>query len=348
MKTWVIHIDLDFFMAAVEIVRNPDLRGQPVIVGTGAEPTQARTVVATASYEARAHGVHSGMPIRAAMRACPDAVFIPRDLAFYEQASAQVMRVLRTFPVIVEVWGLDEAFLGWNGDGYDNDPFTLAHTIQQTLTEQTGLTCSVGIGDNKHQAKLAAAFDKPSGVNRLTSADWAHIMNERPVTALWGIGSRTAAKLATLGIDTVAHLAAADVDLLAKTFGPTNGPWLRYLALGKGEESVTDAPWVPRSRSHEITLADDVTDRATIDAHVDTLARTLAAETRDEGRTAVRVVVKIRLSSFFTRTRQAKLAQPTTDPDVIATTAVDLLDRFDLRRPVRLIGVAVEFAPLPR
>ncbi|WP_084958346.1 DNA polymerase IV [Thermoactinospora rubra] len=341
MRNWILHVDLDSFMAAVETLRNPELRGRPVIVGADGDPTRPRTVVSTASYEARQYGVHSGMPMRTAHRKCPDAIFLPVDLPAYETVSAQVMDVLRTFPVVVEVWGLDEAFLGCRTD----DPEALARDIQRAVHERTGLTCSIGIGDNKHQAKLAAGFRKPAGVARLTGDDWTAVMGERPTTALWGIGDKTAAKLAAMGIHTVNQLAAADPADLAERFGPTNGPWLRYLALGKGEATVSDTPWIPRGHSREATFTQDLTSPEEISAHVSAFARRLAAEADDAGRRIVRVTVKIRFRPFDTLTRQTKLPSPTTDPDAVDTTAVAILDRFDLTRPVRLIGVGVEYEP---
>ncbi|MEU4702041.1 DNA polymerase IV [Nonomuraea dietziae] len=337
MRDWVLHLDLDAFMAAVEILRNPELRGRPVVVGGNGDPTTPRTVVATASYEAREYGVHSGLPMRTALRRCPDAVYLPIDLPAYEAASAAVMTLLHTFPVTVEVWGLDEAFLGARTD----DPEALARDIQHAVTHKTGLTCSIGIGDNKHQAKLAAQFEKPSGVSRLTTDTWPHVMGERPTTALWGIGAKTGKKLADLGLRTVAQLAAADPAELAARFGPTNGPWLRYLALGKGESTVTTTPWVPRGHSHETTFTQDLTDPAAMRAHIAALAVRLAAET--EGRPVVRITVKVRSAPFTTHTRQAKLPEPTHDATTIEQAALAVFDRFDHSRPVRLLGVSVEY-----
>ncbi|MGV9307244.1 DNA polymerase IV [Nonomuraea sp. NPDC004354] len=338
MRDWVLHVDLDAFMAAVEILRNPELHGRPVVIGGNGDPTTPRTVVATASYEARQYGVHSGIPMRTAHRRCPDAVYLPTDPPAYEAASAAVMAVLRTFPVTVEVWGLDEAFLGATTD----DPETLARDIQHAVTDATGLTCSIGIGDNKHQAKLAAQAHKPAGVSRLTTDTWHTTMGERPTTALWGIGPKTGRKLADLGLHTVAQLAAADPAHLAAHFGPTNGPWLRYLALGKGETTVTSTPWVPRGHSHETTFTRDLTDPAAMRDHITTLARRLAGET--DGRPVIRVTVKVRFSPFTTHTKQAKLPEPTLDADTIEQTAHTIFGRFPHDRPVRLLGVSVEYA----
>jgi len=339
MRDWILHMDLDQFIAAVEILRHPELRGRPVVVGGDGDPTRPRTVAATATYEAREHGVHSGMPLRTALRRCPDAVFLPSDPPAYEAASARVMAVLRDFPVAVEVWGWDEAFLGARTD----DPESLAAAVQHAVHARTELSCSVGIGDNKHQAKLASGFAKPAGVHRLTSDRWAEVMNDRPTDALWGIGAKTARKLAGLGLRTVAQLAAADPEDLAARFGPTNGPWLRYLALGKGETEVVTTPWIPRGHGRETTFPHDLTDPAEITAQVTTLAAQVTADAQAAGRLVIRVRVKVRFTPFLTRTRQVTLPAPNADPETVTRAALAVLDRFDLSRPVRLLGVAVDY-----
>lgn len=279
------------------------------------------------------------MPLRTALRRCPDAVFLPSDPPAYEAASARVMEVLREFPVLVEVWGWDEAFLGATTD----DPEALAADLQHAVRARTHLDCSIGIGDNKHQAKLASAFAKPAGVHRLTTESWAEQMNERPTDALWGIGARISRKLAALGLHTVADLAAADPADLARHFGPTNGPWYRYLALGKGEAEVVTTPWIARGHSRETTFPRDLTDRADLTRHLIALAGHVTQDAVDAGREIARVSVKLRTTPFLTRTRQTKLPAPTTDPAVVTRTALDILDRHDLTHPVRLIGVAVEY-----
>ncbi len=336
---WILHIDLDQFIAAVEVLRRPELRGRPVVVGGNGDPTQLRQVVATASYEAREFGVQSGMPLRTALARCPEAVFLPSDPAAYEAASAQVMATLRTFPVVVEVWGWDEAFLGARTD----DPEALARQIQRAVFDETGLHSSIGIGDNKLRAKLATGFAKPAGVYRLTKAEWMDVMGDRPTIALWGIGAKTARKLDEMGLRTVAQLAAANTDELATRFGPTIGPYLRDVGRGVSSTSVTAEPWEPRSRSRETTFQVDLTERSDVEAHVARLARELTVEAESEGRLVFRVGVKVRVVPFFTSTRERKLAEPTTDADTVAKTAVDLLDKFELRRAVRLLGVRVDF-----
>lgn len=339
---WILHVDLDQFIAAVEVLRRPELRGRPVVVGGSGDPTQRRMVVATASYEARAFGVRSGMPLRAAAKRCPDAVFLATDHAAYEAASARVMETLRSLPVVVEVWGWDEAFVGARTD----DPEALAGDIRRRVEEVTGLSCSVGIGDTKQRAKIATGFAKPAGVYRLTRQNWMAVMGDRPADALWGIGSKTANRLAELDIRTVAELATADPAELAPHFGPRTGPWLHQLALGGGDTTVVAEPWVPRSRSRETTFPSDLTERTEIEQQVRDLARGLVLDVAADGWLVARVGVKVRFASFFTRTRAGKLPTPTTDATEVERAALEVLDRFELDRPVRLLGVRVEFDPL--
>ncbi|RDH79461.1 DNA polymerase IV [Mycolicibacterium moriokaense] len=353
MSRWVLHVDLDQFQAAVEVRRNPALAGLPVIVGGNGDPTEPRKVVTCASYPAREFGVHAGMPLRTAARKCPDAVFLPLDTDAYDEASEEVMGLLRDFGHPVEVWGWDEAYVGADlGDS--DDPIELAQQIREVVAAGSGLTCSVGISDNKQRAKVATGFGKPthtrgadqaSGVFALTEANWMTVMGDRGVDALWGVGPKTAKKLSALGITTVADLAATDATLLTSTFGPTTGLWILLLAKGGGDTTVSAAPWVPRSRSHVITFPQDLTDRAEIDAAVVALARQTLAEVAEQGRVVTRVAVTVRTNTFFTRTKIRKLASAGTDGEVITTTAVHLLDQFELDRPIRLLGVRLELAP---
>jgi DNA polymerase-4 len=348
VAVWVLHVDVDEFLAAVEIARRPELRGKPVVVGGEGDPTQ-RAVVATASYAAREFGIHSGMPLRTAARRCPDAVFLPSDKPAYERVSEQVMATLRRFAV-VEVLGWDEAFLGVDedgrGDGDDGgDPEGLARAVQAAVADDTGLSCSVGIGDNRLRAKVATGFAKPAGVYRLTAENWMAVMGDRPTSALWGIGGKTERKLAAMGIETVTQLAGTPRDELARRFGPTMGPWYRVLALGLGGTTVTGEPYVPRSRSRETTFQRNLTDRAALDEQVAALARRVAEDVAGEGRPALRVAVKVRFAPFSTQTRSLTLEAPTGDPALIERAALDVLDRFDLGRPVRLLGVRADLAP---
>jgi DNA polymerase IV len=338
---WVLHVDLDQFLASVELRRHPELVGLPVIVGGNGDPTEPRKVVTCASYEAREFGVHAGMPLRSAARRCPDATFLPSDPAAYDAASDEVMGLLRDLGHPVEVWGWDEAYLGLQA-GAVADPTEVAEQIRTIVLSATGLSCSVGISDNKQRAKVATGFAKPAGVFALTDANWMSVMADRPVDALWGVGPKTAKKLAALDITTVWQLAHSDAELLTSTFGPRTGLWLLLLAKGGGDTEVSAAPWVPRSRSHVVTFPRDLTDRSEMDQAVTDLARRTLDDVVASARIVARVAVTVRTATFYTRTKIRKLAEPTTDPDVIVEAARQILDLFELDRPVRLLGVRLE------
>ncbi|MBB4910399.1 DNA polymerase IV [Actinophytocola algeriensis] len=361
MAAWVLHVDLDQFIAAVEVLRDPSLAGKPVVVGGRGDPAE-RAVVATASYEAREFGVHSGIPLRLAKKRCPDAIFLPHDPPAYDAASAEVYAVLRSLDgVVVEALGWDEAFLGVTTD----DPVAFALSVRAAVLEHTRLSCSIGIGDNKLRAKLATGFAKcrnvrsassatcrdvrsassakAAGVYQLTRDNWFAVMAERPTTALWGIGAKTGRKLAELGFTTVAELARAEPEVLAERLGPRMGPWYRGLARGAGSAEVTDTPWVAKSRSRETTFQVDLTDGTEIAAEVSALARRVAADVVAEGRPAARVAVKVRFAPFFTHTRSMTLPSPTDDVTRLTEAALAVLAKFELDRPVRLLGVRAEF-----
>jgi DNA polymerase IV len=341
-RSWVLHVDLDEFIAAVEVLRRPELAGLPVVVGGRGDPTE-RGVVATASYAARAFGVGSGMPLRTAARKCPEAVFLPVDHQAYDAASAVVMDTLRSFDVPVEVLGWDEAFMGVTTD----DPEAFAGDVLAAVLDTTRLHSSVGIGDNKLQAKIATGFGKPRGVYRLTSQTWFEVMGERPTDALWGIGRKTSAKLAELGIRTVADLAATEAQVLADRLGPTMGPWYRRLGRGVDSSPVDATPYVPRGHGRETTFQQNQADWDQVAAAVRELAAQVTEDIGAEGRRAVRVGMKLRYAPFETRTRSLTLPGPTAEEADIAAAALDLLARFDQTRAVRLVGVRAEMEPPP-
>ncbi len=343
MTRWVLHVDLDQFIAAVEVLRHPELRGRPVVVGGDGDPTK-RGVVSTASYEAREHGVHSGLPLRTAARRLPDAVFLPVDRAAYEEISATVMTVLRSTGAVVEVLGWDEAFLGVDTD----DPEAFARSLARRVREATELDCTVGIGENKLQAKIATGFGKPAGVFRLTYVTWFEVLGDRPTDALWGIGAKTAKKLAGLGIRTVSDLAATDPDALATEFGPMTGPWLVLLGRGRGDTEVDDAPYVARGHGREETFQRNIADWSVVQAEVARIAGLLAVDLASEPRPAVRIIVKVRYAPFITETHGVTLASPSSDAAVVSQAAADALGRFTGRRSVRLLGVRAEFGSLSR
>lgn len=336
MTRWVLHVDLDQFIAAVEVLRHPELRGRPVVVGGDGDPSK-RGVVSTASYEARERGVHSAMPLRTAAKKCPDCVFLPVDADAYNAVSTDVMAVLRASGAVVEVLGWDEAFLGVDVD----DPEAFAGTLAAEVLAATDLYCSVGIGENKLQAKIATSYGKPAGVFRLTGENWFEVLGDLPTDALWGIGVKTAKKLATLGVNTVRELAAADPDELAKTFGPMTGPWLVLLGRGRGDRDVDDTPYVARSHGREVTFQRNIADWPAVVTEVARLARIVESEVADTERGVARVVVKVRYAPFETETHGVRLG------DSFEEAALEALKTFTRRDPVRLLGVRAEFEEEP-
>ncbi len=338
MTRWILHVDLDQFIAAVELLRRPDLRGLPVVVGGDGDPAK-RGVVATAPYEAREYGVHSGLPMRTAARRCPGAVFLPVDRAAYEAASAEVMTSLRRLGYVTEVLGWDEAFVAAD----TGDPEAVARQIQQQIKAATRLESSAGIGENRIQAKIASALAKPAGVFRLTHGTWFAVLGGRSTGALLGVGAKTERKLAEMGIRTVADLAGADIGGMAARFGPTIGPWLVQTARGLGSAEVSAEPYLPRSRSRETTFQHNIEDWAQVREEVLRLAAQVTSDVEAERRPAVRIVVKVRHAPFFTSTHGQTLAGPTSDAGAIGEAALAALDKFTDRRPVRLLGVRAEF-----
>ncbi|WP_460840094.1 DNA polymerase IV [Nocardioides marmoraquaticus] len=349
-RRWVLHVDMDQFIAAVELLRRPELVGLPVVVGGRGDPTE-RAVVSTASYEARAFGLRSGMPLRTAAKRCPDAVFLPVDHAAYDAASAEVMAVLRAQPgATVQVLGWDEAFVGVElAAGVE--PEAYADRLRAAVLDATRLHCSVGIGDTTVRAKNATDRGKPHrggpGTHRLTRHEWLAELGEEPVRKLWGIGPRTAERLSALDVHTVLDLARTPDDVLAAAFGPTTGPAIGRLGRGVGPDTVDDTPWVARAHGRETTYQQDLVTPEEVDAALRVLARQVVDDIRAEGRAAVRVFLKVRFAPFFTVNRSRKLVGPTYDADVLADIALALLAKLDDHRPVRLLGLRAEMEDPP-
>ncbi|MFS0911300.1 DNA polymerase IV [Microbacterium sp. 179-I 3D2 NHS] len=341
MADWVLHVDMDQFIAAVEVLRRPELAGLPVIVGGRGDPTE-RAVVSTASYEARAFGIGSGMPLKIAARKAPDdAVFLPVDHEAYAQASAEVMETLRAMPgVVLEVIGWDECFLGVSCD----DPETVARDAQAAVLAATGLHCSVGIGDNKIRAKIATEFGKARGLFRLTEENWFEVMGEKSTRDLWGIGAKVQKRLADHGIRSVRDLADSDEQELVAEFGPKMGVWYRGLGSGLGPAVVDATPWVARSHSRETTYQQNLTTPAEVEAAIRVLAAQASDDCAAEGRPVIRVHLKVRYAPFETKTFGRKLPAPTSDPDDVIAAALALGSTLDAEREVRLLGVRAEMA----
>lgn len=338
----MLHVDLDQFIAAVEVLRRPELAGLPVIVGGRGDPTE-RAVVSTASYEARAFGVGSGMPLRIAARKAPDAVILPVDHEAYAEASAAVMATLRAQPgATVQVLGWDEAFIGVETD----DPEAYARAVQRDVLERTRLHCSVGIGDTLVRAKVATGFGKPQGVFRLTAENWLEVMGHRPTIELWGVGAKISKRLGTLGITTVVELAAADLDPLVAEFGPRMGPWFRELGRGEGARVVDATEWVARGHSRETTYQRDLVDADEIDAALAALAEAVLDDVAAEGRPVMRLTLKVRYAPFLTKTFSRKVAETGDRGEVLEHVRRLAADRIEPGRPIRLLGLRAEM-PMP-
>ena len=338
-RPWVLHVDLDQFIAAVEVLRRPELAGKPVIVGGRGDPSE-RAVVSTASYEAREFGVGSGMPLRMAARKVPDAVILPVDHGAYNAASAEVMATLRAQPdAVVQVLGWDEAFVGIDTD----DPEAYARATQRAVLERTRLHCSVGIGDTLVRAKVATGFGKPRGVFRLTAENWPEVMGARPTIELWGVGTKISRRLAGLGIHSIAELAGAPEAGLVAEFGPRMGLWYRQLGRGEGASVVDDTPWVARGHGRETTFQENIVDPAAIERAARDLLDQVLEDVAAEGRPVVGLGLKVRYAPFFTKTFTKKIAS-TSDREVVVAKAMELVAKIEPDRPLRLLGMRAEMA----
>lgn len=338
MSRKILHVDMDAFFAAVEQLRRPELRGKPVVVGGDGNPHR-RGVVSTASYEARAYGIHSAMPLRTAYKQCPRAVFLPVDFEAYTHYSRRVMAILRDYTPLVEPLSLDEAFL--DVTNRPEDGLTLAQQIRGRIKEATGLAASIGIGPNKLLAKIASGLHKPDAVTEIRDDTVEEMLRDLPATVLWGVGPKTAARLEEeLGVRTVGDLRQVPLETLQDHLGQRHGQDLYHTCRGEDESPVV-TEWEPKSMSRETTYQFDTRRRETIVKTITALADDVVDELREEGYRGKTVTVKIRYHDFRTHTRAQTLNEPTDDPGIIRATATGLLDRFTMDRPVRLVGVRV-------
>jgi len=330
----VSHIDMDAFYASVELRRRPELKGKPVVV-CGSGP---RAVVTTARYEARKlAGIHSAMPAATARRRLPDAVYIQPDFTAYREASWQVMAVLRANAETVEVVGLDEAYVDLTGIF---SPKATMRRIATEIREETGLTCSVGISENRMLAKITSELGKPAGLVVLSRAEALQRFAVASPGLIPGVGPKTAARLEAMGIRTLADLRGLEPPLLERSFGPRQGRWLHRRAHLEDDTPVTVVRET-KSQSAETTFDVDVRDRAEMEDHIAQLARELCRRLRArelEGRT---IGIKVRLDDWTNVTRSHTVESPTNDPAVVGPVALDLLRAYDPPRPVRLLGVRV-------
>ena len=331
----VAHVDMDAFYVAVELLERPDLRGMPVIVGP--RDPDARGVVMTASYEARRFGVHSALPMTVARRRCPQAVVLPRNMERYHEASKKVMAVLHRYSDLVEVVGMDEAYVDLSDSPA---PKTRARQIKRDVLAETGLTCSIGLGPNRLIAKIASDLDKPDGLCVLPRERFLEVVGERPARIIPGVGPRTEQRLEALEIRTVSDLARAPENSLAAILGPNHARSLGRRACGFGGTEVA-VERERKSESRERTFSSDQTDPTLMRREVAGMARTVAEHLGGQGIRGRTVTLKIRLAPFRTFTRSRTLAEPTADPAQVAAAAQALFDAFERDAPVRLLGVGV-------
>ena len=333
MERCIAHVDMDAFYVSVELQRRPELQGKPVVVA-GSGP---RAVVTTASYEARRFGIFSATPAERARRLCPEAVFLPPDFQLYRMRSQDVMGVLRRHMERVEVVGLDEAYLDLTAL---DRPRAALRRLKETVREDTGLCCSIGIGPNKLVAKVASDADKPDGFIELDR----HQARERFATAspglIPGIGPKTVERLTKQGITTLDELGRTRDMRLAEWFGARLGPHLGRLARFEDERPL-ETVRVAKSESRETTFDRDLRGLPALEPVLERLTDQLClALERDDvcGRT---VRIKVRYDDFSTVTRARSLPEPVSDAERVWSVAVSLLRELDPPRPVRLLGVGV-------
>jgi len=331
----ILHVDLDAFFASVEQRDRPELRGKPVIVG--GDP-RGRGVVSAASYEARRFGVHSAMSLREAARRCPDGVFLPVDGRRYQQASREVMAILRRFTPQVEPISIDEAFLDVTGSReLFGDGRAIALSIKAAIRDDVDLPVSVGVASTKLVAKIASDLRKPDGLVVVEPGEEVAFLGPLPISRLWGVGEKTATVLADYGVRTIGDLAALSPDLLVRRFGKHGGS-LASRARGVDEDAVHEGD-PAKSVGHEHTFDADTSDREIIERTLLAMSDGVAGRLRSAGVRASTITVKIRDSSFRTITRQRTLPEPTDMTDPIFRAAVELA-RPEVRGiRVRLLGV---------
>ncbi|MCL5421195.1 MAG: DNA polymerase IV [Nitrospirae bacterium] len=331
----ILHMDMDAFFAAVEQKRRPELIGKPVVIGGSGDPTQ-RGVVSTASYEARKFGIHSAMPLRTAYKLCPYAIFLPVDFREYSRVSEKIKSLLGEFSPVMEDVGIDEAFLDITDVHKPSEE--ISKEIKKRIWEETGLTCSIGIAPNKLLAKIASDMQKPNGLTIITEADVEARIWPLPVRKLWGVGPKTEAYLKSIGIMTIAQLAATPIDELHRRFGKSYGHYL-YEASRGIDESPLVTHWEPKSTSREVTFQSDINNWQELARNVAELTREVVDDIRGRKYRCRTVTVKMRFNDFKTLTRAKTLPGYSDSPEEIRKAAFDCLNRFEIKKKVRLLGV---------
>jgi DNA polymerase-4 len=334
----ILHVDMDAFYASVEVRRRPELRGRPVVVG-GVGP---RGVVSSASYEARRYGVRSAMPTARARALCPRAAFLPPDPAGYAEASRAVMDLFREMTPLVEPLSLDEAFLDVGGAArLLGRPRDIATLLRRRISDQLGLTCSVGVAASKFVAKLGSTLAKPDGLLVVPAALVLDFLHPLPVEALWGVGERTAETLRRLGLRTVGELAGASTGLLRSAVGVAAAEHLHELSWGRDPRRVEPSQ-VDRSVGAETTFDTDVADPGTVRRALLALTGKVAVRLRAADQVGRTVTIKVRFGDFRTVSRSRTLPTSTDVAREIFGTAWALFQALAPGERIRLIGVRLQ------
>lgn len=334
----IMHIDMDSFFVSVELLDHPELRGKPVAIAHDSP----RSVISSASYEARPFGVRSAMPVARAKQLCPQLILVDPNMHKYRDASRQVMDIFREFTPLVEPISVDEAFLDVSGSiKLFGAPKAIAEKIRHTVHERTGLPASVGIAATKFVAKLASQRAKPDGVLEIPAHRTLEFLHPLPVGAFWGVGQATERHLKGRAIHTVADLSRLSVDSLTNIVGRTTAEKLWALSHGRDPRPVSPTRQ-EKSIGHEETFTYDVTDRDQINREILRLATKTAQRLRDRGVTARTIAVKIRWNGFETINRARTLSEATQATQRVYRVAAELFEAADSGRPIRLIGVRAE------
>jgi DNA polymerase-4 len=336
---------MDAFYAAVELLRRPDLKGKPVVIGGRGEPgverdgsLPGRGVVTTATYEARAFGIHSAMPMSRAYRLCPHAVFLPTDFSEYHRVSAIFKDCMRAISPVMEDRGIDEAYLDITD--VKGDAEEIGGELKLRVHDATKLTCSVGIAPNKLLAKMASELQKPDGLTILSGHDVPVRIWPLGVRKLPGVGPVTEKRLQALGMRTIGDIAAKPLAELLAAFGESHGNGLHRSSRGQDDrEVVTERE--PKSRSRETTFASDISDWQEIARVLASLSKEVAEDLRDEGVRGRTIGLKLRFANFETVTRDRTIDEATDSSEVIRKAVFECLSRVKLERSVRLLGVRV-------
>ena len=335
----ILHVDMDAFYASASLIDRPELRGTPVIIGGGGN----RSVVLSATYEARTFGVTSAMPMGRARRLCPQGVVLEPDFTRYAQVSEAVMATFASVTDIVEPLSLDEAFLDIAGARLRlGPPRQIAQSLRDTIADEQGITCSVGVAPTKFVAKLASGLAKPDGMIVVPGAEVLGFLHQLPVGALWGVGERTEEALTRLGLRTVADIAHTPVETLRRALGDVSGTHLHHLSWGRDERPVVRERREKSIGSDE-TFSHDIDDPVVIHRELLRLSDRTAARVRAAGMMGRTVSIKVRFADFTTITRARTLRDPTDVSRDIYATARLLFDALGLQRArIRLVGVRME------